>query len=90
MLLVLHGASWGSQGTIVFAPTIAELSAGAVGRGGTPQPLTPILEKGEIGHRWPEFLPGGKAVLFAAANLPVIGPTAQVASSRSRRASGGT
>ena len=33
--------------------------------GGTPQPLT-RLEKGEISHRWPEFLPGGKAVLFAA------------------------
>ena len=33
--------------------------------GGTPQPLT-RLEKGEISHRWPEFLPGGKAVLFTA------------------------
>jgi WD40-like Beta Propeller Repeat len=24
------------------------------------------LEKGEFSHRWPEFLPGGKAVLFAS------------------------
>jgi dipeptidyl aminopeptidase/acylaminoacyl peptidase len=33
--------------------------------GGTPQPLT-HLETGERTHRWPEFLPDGKAVLFAA------------------------
>jgi len=32
---------------------------------GTPQPLT-HLEKGEVSHRAPEFLPGGKSVLFAA------------------------
>src|SRR5207247_2989510 len=33
--------------------------------GGTPKPLT-ILDrkKGEASHRWPEILPGGKAVLF--------------------------
>jgi serine/threonine-protein kinase len=33
--------------------------------GGTPQPLT-RLEKGEFSHRWPEFLPDGRAVLFAS------------------------
>lgn len=31
--------------------------------GGIPQPLT-HLEKGEIGNIWPQFLPGGKAVIF--------------------------
>jgi hypothetical protein len=36
--------------------------------GGAPQPLTRI-EKGEFIHRWPEFLPGGKAVLFAGGRI---------------------
>ncbi|MDA2924546.1 hypothetical protein MYX65_07800 [Acidobacteria bacterium AH-259-L09] len=34
--------------------------------GGTPEKLTtPDAEKGEIGHLWPEILPGGEAVLFS-------------------------
>ena len=31
--------------------------------GGVPEPLT-TLENSESGHRWPDVLPGGKAVLF--------------------------
>ncbi len=56
------GASWGSQGTIVFSPQNSGLQQ-IPDSGGTPQPLT-RLEKGETGHVWPEFLPGGTAVLF--------------------------
>src|SRR5207237_10639524 len=33
--------------------------------GGAPQPLTE-LARGEITHRWPQILPGAKAVLFTA------------------------
>jgi len=59
------GASWGSLGTIAFSPlqvsTIQQVSEA----GGVPQPLTKI-EKGEVSHRRPEFMPGGKALLFAA------------------------
>ena len=34
-------------------------------RGGTPEVLTALdIEKGEASHRWPEMLPGGKAVLY--------------------------
>ncbi len=58
------GASWGSQGTIVlgnFGGPLQQVSDA----GGTPQPLS-RLDKGENIHGWPEFLPGGKAVLFAA------------------------
>ncbi|MGA9885000.1 MAG: protein kinase [Candidatus Acidiferrales bacterium] len=57
------GASWSKQGTIAFSSgprPIYKVSDG----GGTPQPLT-HLERGEIGHTWPDFLPGGKAVLFS-------------------------
>jgi Tol biopolymer transport system component/predicted Ser/Thr protein kinase len=59
------GASWGSQGMIIFAPTLAGVLQQVSDAGGAPQPLT-RREKGEVSHRWPEFLPGGKAVLFAA------------------------
>ena len=59
------GGSWSSRGTIVFAPTATSPLLQASDAGGAPQPLT-HLEKGDAGHGWPEFLPGGKAVLFGA------------------------
>ena len=58
------GASWGNQGMIVFVPSLTGLQQVSEA-GGTPQPLT-RLEKGEYAHGWPDFLPGSKAVLFAA------------------------
>jgi len=61
-----RGASLGSQGAITFAPTAASTLQQVPDAGGTPQALT-RLAKGENSHRWPEFLPGGKAVLFSAA-----------------------
>jgi eukaryotic-like serine/threonine-protein kinase len=60
-----RGANWGSQGTIAFAPTNGSVLKHVPEGGSTPQSLT-RFEKGESSHRWPEFLPGGKAVLFAA------------------------
>jgi eukaryotic-like serine/threonine-protein kinase len=61
------GASWGSQGMIAFAPTNVSLLQQVPDAGGAPQLLT-RFEKGDVSHRWPEFLPGGKAVLFADGN----------------------
>jgi Tol biopolymer transport system component/predicted Ser/Thr protein kinase len=58
-----RGASWDIQGTIAFDPAQGGLQQVSDG-GGVPQPLA-RLEKGEITQRWPELLPGGKAVLFA-------------------------
>jgi len=57
------GASWSSRGMIAFAPTILAALQQVSDAGGVAQPLT-RLEKGMIGHRWPEILPGGNAVLF--------------------------
>lgn len=57
------GVSWSSQGTIAFAPGQIPFLEQVSDMGGTPQPLTRI-EKGETGQGWPDFLPGGKAVLF--------------------------
>jgi serine/threonine-protein kinase len=71
------GASWGSQGMIAFGPaTISALLQVSDG-GGTPQPLT-RFEKEESSHRWPESLPGGKAVVFAAGTTATNWNNAQV------------
>jgi len=72
------GASWGSQGMIAFSPTAIGVLQQVPDAGGAPQPLTAI-EKGEIVHRWPEFLPGGKAVVFAAGTNALNFTGAQVA-----------
>jgi serine/threonine-protein kinase len=61
-----RGASWSDQGMIALAPTNNSSLRQMLDSGGTTQPVT-RLNKGEVGHRWPEFMPGGKAVLFAAA-----------------------
>jgi serine/threonine-protein kinase len=58
--------SWGDDGNIVASLNI-DLNRGGLSRvsdeGGTPAPLTQLRE-GELGHRWPQVLPGSTAVLF--------------------------
>ena len=73
-----HGASWGSQGMIAFGPEASSGLQQVSDAGGVPRPLT-RLEKGENSHGWPEFLPGGKAVLFAAGTSAISFSSAQVA-----------
>ncbi len=64
------GASWGEDGTIVYAPAATTGRFGlwrVSANGGTPVKLTtPDVGKGEYSHRYPQILPGGKAVLFTA------------------------
>jgi eukaryotic-like serine/threonine-protein kinase len=62
-----NGASWGSLGIIAFTSSNVSVLQQVPDAGGTPQPLT-RFGKGEFTHRWPEFLPGGNAVLFSAAS----------------------
>jgi len=64
-----RGASWGRRGMIALAPTGVSGLQQVAEAGGTPQPLTHI-EKGEVAHRWPEFLPDSTAMFF------VVGATA--------------
>jgi serine/threonine-protein kinase len=61
-----RGASWGPDGTIIFATAANTTGLQRVSAaGGEPTVLTkPDREHGELDHVWPEFLPGGKAVLF--------------------------
>jgi serine/threonine-protein kinase len=60
---VSRGASWGEDGSIVFSSALSGL-ARVPAEGGTPQALTKPANKGESTHRFPQILPGGKAVLF--------------------------
>ena len=77
-----RGGAWGANDTIVFAPTntggLSQVSAA----GGAPQPLTKLKE-GEISHRWPQFLPDGKTILYA------IGGRRQLRRRANRRISAG-
>ena len=57
------GGSWGEDGNIIAALN----GFGGLWRipsaGGAPTLVTEVA-KGEVTHRWPQLLPGGKAVLF--------------------------
>jgi Tol biopolymer transport system component len=64
-LSLSRGATWGEEGTIVFAPSPASGLQWVPAAGGTPEPLTELAE-GETSHRWPYFLPGGTHVLFTS------------------------
>ncbi len=61
---ICAGASWGGNDTIiftVFGSGLLRVSA----NGGQPEELTsPDLEKGELGHKWPQILGKDKGVLF--------------------------
>jgi serine/threonine protein kinase/Tol biopolymer transport system component len=60
------GASWGSDGTIVFASKLGGLRRVSAS-GGKPDTLTHLDSgSGEVSHRLPHVLPDGKAVLFTA------------------------
>ena len=62
------GASWGSDGRIIFSTWLSPLSVVSAD-GGTPEALLPLdKEAGEVAHDFPHVLPGGQAVLFAARN----------------------
>jgi Tol biopolymer transport system component len=62
-----RGGSWGEDGTIVFTPDNRVALSRVSSAGGTPQPLT-MLDKqaAEATQRWPQVLPGGKAILFTS------------------------
>ena len=72
------GASWGSQGIIAYSPGGVSALQQVPEVGGAAQPLA-RLEKGEITHRWPEFLPGGKTILFTTSPTLVNWSNARVA-----------
>ncbi len=62
-----RGGAWSEDGTIVFAPRPEGPLYRVSASGGEPSPATTLdAGAGEITHRWPQFLPGGKTFLFTA------------------------
>ena len=63
---VMPGATWGPDDTIVYSPNFNVGLFAISGRGGKPRRLT-TPKNGEF-HFLPDFLPGGKEVLFTIWN----------------------
>jgi Tol biopolymer transport system component len=62
-----RGGSWGDDGTIVFSPDNRVALSKVSSAGGAPQPLTTLdKQTGENTQRWPQVLPGSKALLFTS------------------------
>ena len=58
---------WGEDGSIYFVPNVYVPVSRIPAAGGVAQPVTTILmDAGEVQHRWPELLPGGKVLLYVA------------------------
>jgi serine/threonine-protein kinase len=69
-----RGGSWSDDGTILFTPNMMSgvgLSHVSASQGRAEVLTRPDPAAGEATHRWPQTLPGGKAVLFTAA--PAVG-----------------
>jgi serine/threonine-protein kinase len=61
------GGSWGEDGVIAAALNVVGGLSRIAANGGAPSPLSqPDGARGEVAYRWPQVLPGGKAVLFTA------------------------
>jgi len=63
-----RGGMWAEDGSIVFAPAARERLLRVSSTGGTPAPVTTLTE-GEVTQRWPQVLPGGKAILFTSSGI---------------------
>jgi Tol biopolymer transport system component len=72
-----RGGSWGEDGNIIAALNGAGGLSRIPSAGGPPTPVTD-LQNGEYSHRWPQILPGGKAVLFTAGTTPAAYDAANI------------
>ena len=59
----IAGATWAADGTIVFAYTGLGSGLMRIPPNGSPAALT-TLGAGEASHGWPEYLPGGAALIY--------------------------
>jgi serine/threonine-protein kinase len=73
------GGAWGPTDTIIYSPETAGGLWQIFSDGGTPRLLTtPDVSAGELGHWYPQFLPGGRRVLFSVYRTPVDSATIEV------------
>jgi serine/threonine-protein kinase len=74
-----RGGTWNERGQIVAAlDSRTYLSLVPAAGGGTPTPVSD-LALGELSHRWPQFLPGGNAVVFMVNSTPAYYTDASIA-----------
>lgn len=64
------GADWGDDGSIIASLRVSGGLSRVPSAGGTPTPVTE-LEGEERTHRWPQVLPGSRAILFTAENSTI-------------------
>ena len=60
------GATWNSDGTIIFAGATGGLWRVRAAGGEPVQVTTPDAARKEVSHRWPHFLPDGRRFLYLA------------------------
>jgi eukaryotic-like serine/threonine-protein kinase len=66
------GGTWGANDVIVYTQHYASGLWKVPAAGGKAEKLTePNVAAGELGHWWPQFLPGGKHVVFTSFSTPV-------------------
>ena len=63
-----RGIAWSDDGALIFPPQASGPLVRMLADGGEERPITTI-GPGERTHRWPDVLPGGKAVLFTIGTL---------------------
>jgi len=62
-----RGGAWGEDGTIIAPLQFTSALYRVRSDGSKPEPVTHLDKtRSETTHRWPQLLPGGKAVLFTA------------------------
>jgi len=64
------GADWGEDGNIVASLRISGGLSRVPSTGGSPTAVTELVGE-ERTHRWPQILPGGKAILFTVENFTI-------------------
>jgi len=64
------GGSWNQNDVIVFAATTGSGISQVSAFGGRPQRISSLDDaKGEFSHRWPEWLPAAKAILYTVGTV---------------------
>jgi len=59
-----RGATWNRDGVIVFSPRAATSLYKISAEGGAPEPVSILEAPTEVSHRWPQFLPDGRHLLY--------------------------
>jgi Tol biopolymer transport system component len=72
-----NGGTWNQDNVIVFASAESPLQK-VTSAGGVPTPVT-TLDKHEVSHKWPSFLPNGQHLLYVAVKRSIVESELRVA-----------